>query len=169
MPSSKRTAVRRTANAPVAIDAHAVHVSLDAVRTPVAARRLEALARFVLRAESVPRAMLSITLLSSREMARLNREHLGHRGATDVITFALGDDGSGVLVADIYICPDVARVQAKEWGVGVRDELMRLVVHGALHASGWDHPVDSGREGSPMWQRQERLLARWRRTRAAQA
>lgn len=171
MPSSTRAAVRSTnssLSAP-AVDAHAVHVSLDAVRTPVAARRLEALARFVLRAEQVPRAMLSITLLSSRAMARLNREHLGHRGATDVITFALGDDGSGVLVADMYICPDVARAQAAEWKVGVRDELLRLVVHGTLHACGWDHPVDAGREGSPMWQRQERLLARWRRTRAARA
>jgi probable rRNA maturation factor len=146
-----------------------VHVSLDGVRTPVATRRLQALSRAVLAAEGVPRAMLSITLLSSREMARLNRAHLGHRGATDVITFALGDDGSGVLVADIYICPEVARAQAAEWGVGVRDELMRLVVHGTLHACGWDHPVDAGREGSPMWQRQERLLTRWRRTRAANA
>ncbi len=148
---------------------HAVAVSLDGVRTPVAASRLADLARAVLAAEEVPRAMLSITLVSSRTMARLNRTHLGHRGATDVITFALGDDGSGVLVADIYICPDVARAQAREWGVGVREELARLVVHGTLHACGWDHPVDAGREGSPMWQRQERLLARWRSTRAARA
>jgi len=146
-----------------------VHVSLDGVRTPVATRRLAALSRSVLAAEGIPRAMLSITLLSSRAMAQLNREHLGHRGATDVITFALGDDGSGVLVADIYICPEVARAQAADWGVGVRNELMRLVVHGTLHACGWDHPVDAGREGSPMWQRQERLLTRWQRTRAAHA
>jgi probable rRNA maturation factor len=110
--------------------------------------------------------MLSITMVSSRDMARLNREHLGHRGATDVITFALGDDGSGVLVADIYICPDVARKQAAEWNVGVRDEIARLVVHGVLHSCGWDHPVDETREGSPMWQRQERLLSRWRTSRS---
>ncbi len=145
---------------------HAVAVSLDNVRTPVSASRLADLARRVLRAEDVPSAMLSITLVSSRAMAALNRTHLGHRGATDVITFALGDDGSGVLVADIYICPDVARRQAREWGVGVRDELARLVVHGALHACGWDHPTDASREGSPMWLRQEQLLARWRRAHA---
>ena len=146
-----------------------MHVSLDGVRTPVATRTLEALSRAVLKGERVQRAMLSITLVSSRAMARLNRAHLGHRGATDVITFALGDDGSGVLVADIYICPDVARAQAADWGVGVREELRRLVVHGTLHACGWEHPVDDERVGSPMWQRQERLLARWLRTRAAHA
>ncbi len=148
---------------------HAVHVSLDGVRSLVAAAKLEQLAVRVLKAEQVPRAMLSITCITSRAMARLNREHLGHRGATDVITFALGDDGSGVLVADIYICPDVAREQAAHFRVGVREEMARLVVHGVLHACGWDHPVDEQREGSPMWQRQERLLARWRATQIATA
>ena len=145
---------------------HAVAVSLDGVRTPVAVARLEELARRVLAAEDVPRAMLSITLVSARTIARLNREHLGHRGPTDVITFALGDDGSGVLVADIYVCPEVARRQAAAWGVGVREELARLVVHGALHACGWEHPEDAGREGSAMWRRQEQLLARWLRASA---
>jgi probable rRNA maturation factor len=138
-----------------------VTASCDRVRTPVSMRRLAELARLVLHAEGVPHAMLSITLVSSRSMARLNRQHLGHRGATDVITFALGDDGSGVLVGDIYICPDVARVQARRWGVGMREELARLVVHGTLHACGWDHPTDEEREASAMWTRQERLLARW--------
>lgn len=167
MSSSRGSArtVRSTVRAPKSA-AHSVHASLDGVRTPVATARLEELARKVLQAERVPRAMLSITLVTRRTMARINREHLGHRGATDVITFALGDDGSGVLVADIYICPDVARAQAVEWRVGVRDELERLVVHGTLHACGWDHPEDADREGSPMWQRQERLLTRWRETRA---
>lgn len=144
-----------------AADRHEVTVACDGVRTPVSTVRLAALSRSVLKAEGVPHALLSITLVSARTMARLNRQHLAHRGPTDVITFALGDDGSGMLVADIYICPDVARTQAREWGVGVRAELARLVVHGTLHACGWDHPVDSARETSEMWKRQERLLARW--------
>lgn len=143
------------------VDRHTVTVSCDRVRTPVSTVRLADLARLVLKAEGVPRAMLSITMVGSRTMARLNQQHLGHRGATDVITFALGDDGSGMLVADIYICPDVAREQARAWGVGMREELARLVVHGSLHACGWDHPVDAEREASEMWKRQERLLARW--------
>lgn len=140
---------------------HLVEVHRDGVRSPVAQARLADLMRFVLRAERVPRARFSLTLLGPSAMARLNRTHLGHRGATDVITFALGDDGTGTLTADIYVCPDVARTQAREWGVGVREEVQRLVVHAALHACGWDHPVDDQRERSPMWRRQERLLTRW--------
>jgi probable rRNA maturation factor len=140
---------------------HDVTVTADDVRSPVATARLADLAEHVLRAERVPRAIVSITLVTLTHMARLNRTHLGHRGPTDVITFALGDDGAGTLVADLYICPAVAREQARAWGVGVREELARLVVHGCLHACGWDHPVDAEREAAPMWVRQERLLARW--------
>lgn len=139
----------------------AVAVQADDVRAPVAVARLSALSRDVLRALRVPRAMLSITLVSSRVMAKLNREHLQHRGPTDVITFALGTDPSGVIVADIYICPDVARAQARAHGVGVREEIARLVVHGTLHACGWEHPEDESRTTSPMWRRQEQLLRRF--------
>ncbi|MDQ8162076.1 MAG: rRNA maturation RNase YbeY [Gemmatimonadota bacterium] len=142
-------------------DARAVSVQADRVRVPVAAERLAALSRSVLRALKVPRAMLSITFVSTRASATLNRRHLGHRGPTDVITFALGADPSGAVLADIYICPDVARAQAKEFGVGVREEIARLVVHGTLHACGFEHPEGEGRLTSPMWRRQEQLLTRF--------
>ncbi|MBL0172483.1 MAG: rRNA maturation RNase YbeY [Gemmatimonadaceae bacterium] len=139
----------------------AVAVQADGVRCPVALARLEALARQVLGALRISRALVSITLVNAREMARLNRTHLGHRGATDVITFTLTGDAAGAVVTDIYICPDVAREQARAHGVGVREELARLVVHGVLHACGWEHPVDATRVQSPMWRRQEQLVQRF--------
>jgi len=138
----------------------AVAVACDGVRVPVATEKLAELSRQVLRALRVPRAMLSITFVSARTSAMLNRKHLGHTGPTDVITFALGADPSGAVIGDIYICPDVARAQALTHGVGVREEIARLVVHGTLHACGWEHPEDETRMSSPMWRRQERLLRR---------
>lgn len=142
-------------------DPRAVSVQADGIRVPVAADRLVELSRQVLRALKVPRAMISVTFVSSRTSAALNRRHLGHRGATDVITFALGADPAGTVIADIYISPDVARLQAKEFGVGVREEIARLVVHGMLHACGWEHPEGEDRMTSPMWRRQEQLLQRF--------
>lgn len=139
----------------------AVAVSCDGVRIPVATDRLAELARQVLRALRVPRALLSITFVGPRASARLNRQHLGHTGPTDVITFALGAGPDGAVIGDIYICPDVARTQARAHGVGVREEIARLVVHGTLHACGWEHPDDEGRTTSPMWRRQEQLLQRF--------
>jgi probable rRNA maturation factor len=40
----------------------------------------------------------------------------------------------------------------------VREELIRLVVHGTLHVLGYDHPDHGERERSPMWRRQERYV-----------
>jgi len=98
-----------------------VTVSANGVRMPVAGARLAALATDVLRAERVTRADISVTCVLPREMARLNRTHLGHAGPTDVITFALGRRADGVLEADVYLCPAVAREQAGAHGVGVRE------------------------------------------------
>ena len=103
---------------------------------------------------------MSITLVTAPRIAALTAKHLHHRGPTDVISFGFSRDGGGPLVADIYIAPAVARANARRLGVGVREELVRLVVHGVLHAMGHDHPDGDARFGSPMWRLQERLVAR---------
>jgi rRNA maturation RNase YbeY len=93
-------------------------------------------------------------------MAALNRRHLGHRGSTDVISFSLARDlPNAPILGDIYIAPDVARSNAQAHGVSVREELTRLVVHGVLHVLGFDHPEGEDRASSPMWRRQEQLVA----------
>jgi len=74
-----------------------------------------------------------------------------------VLSFALPTP-DGALVGDVYICPAVARANARTAGVGVREELVRLVVHGTLHVLGYDHPEGPGRTMSPMWRRQERYV-----------
>ena len=138
-----------------------VDVAADKVRVPLARARVAEIARGVLRAEGVRDAMLSVSFMPPRAMAALNSRHLGHRGATDVISFALGRTGGvGPIVGDIYICPQLARENALARRVRVREELARLVVHGTLHVLGYEHPAGDDRAHSAMWRRQERLLAR---------
>jgi probable rRNA maturation factor len=137
---------------------HVVQVDAAGVRVPLARRRVADIARAVLRAEKVRRARLSIAFVDDARIARLNRQHLGHRGATDVISFALSDDAAVGLVGDIYISPGVARRNAMEQGISARDELTRLVVHGVLHVVGYDHPEGASRYDSAMWARQEQLV-----------
>jgi probable rRNA maturation factor len=146
---------RRTPRPTLAVD-----VAADGVRLPVARARVAELARAVLRAERVPAAELSITFVDAERMAQLNWRHLRHRGPTDVITFELPNVPGAPRVGDVYIAPEVARENAARHGCGVREELARLVVHGVLHALGHDHPEGEARTASPMWRRQERLLAR---------
>jgi probable rRNA maturation factor len=119
------------------------------------------LVRRTLLAERVKEAMISVAFVSGREIAKLNREHLDRAGPTDVISFALGQSppGSGPVVGDIYICADVVRKNASHFGVGMREELARVVVHGTLHALGYDHEEGEDRIGSDMWRKQERILA----------
>ena len=140
-----------------------VDVSGDGARLPLARSRVKDIAIGVLKSERVRDALVSITFVSRREIARLNREHLGHAGATDVISFSLGQpprpSDRRVIVGDIYIAPDVARANVARFGGGIRDEVARLVIHGTLHVLGHDHPEGPDRTASAMWKRQERLLA----------
>ena len=110
-----------------------VGVSSDGVRGSVSAARLADAARTVLRAEGVRDALLSVTLVSRSAMARPQppppracRRHRRH-----LVRLRAG--AWGRVVGDIYICPDMARDNAKAAGCGAREELLRLVVHGTLH------------------------------------
>lgn len=105
------------------------------------------------------RAEVSVTFLGSTRMRALNRAHLRHDRATDVISFALSTP-AGELVGDVYVCGAVAAAQAKRLGVPLRQELVRLVVHGTLHVLGHDHPDGEARLRSPMWRRQERYVGK---------
>lgn len=136
-----------------------VDVTAIGVRVAVARARVVDVAERVLRAERIRHAMLSVAFVSNREIATLNWRHLRHRGPTDVISFGFAPvaDG-GPVVGDVYIAPDVARWNARAHGRGVREETLRLVVHGVLHVLGYEHPDDDSRYASPMWRRQERLL-----------
>jgi probable rRNA maturation factor len=139
----------------------AIDISSSVRRLMVSRGRVREAAVAALKAERVSDAMLSITFVGRAAMSELNRRYLGHRGPTDVISFGLERSGKrGAVIGDIYICPEVARDNAKRQGVSAGEEVLRLVVHGALHVLGHNHPTGSSRTTSPMWRRQERILAR---------
>jgi probable rRNA maturation factor len=90
-------------------------------------------------------------------MRRLNATHKGKDEPTDVLAFAM-TDGAGRTVGDVYLCAWVAARHAKALGVPLREELIRLVIHGTLHALGRTHPDGTARTKSAMWRRQERYV-----------
>jgi probable rRNA maturation factor len=142
----------------------AVDVSRDGLRIAISEERVRDIVRTVCRRERVTDALVSVAFVSNSRIARLNREYLGHSGATDVITFELrsGDgtsQGAQPVIGDIYIAPTVAAANAREARVGIREELTRLVVHGTLHVLGYAHDEDADRMQGEMWRRQEALVA----------
>ena len=104
--------------------------------------------------------MISVTFVGRTAIAQMNAKYLRHAGPTDVISFGMAREARGMpAVGDIYICPDVARQNARRNRIPVREELSRLVVHGTLHVAGHDHPDDERLTTSRMWKKQERILA----------
>ncbi len=137
-----------------------VETSAPGMRAPLGAARVEQLVQLTLQSQGVHHAVVSVTFMTSRAMAKLNREQLGHAGATDIITFELSRPvADAPVTGDLYICPDVARTNARQWKVPVRQEVARLVIHGTLHTLGLEHPEGDDRVQSPMWQVQESVLA----------
>ena len=139
----------------------AIDISSSVRRLNVSRVLVRNAASAALRGERVKDAMLSITFVGRAAISRVNRRYLGHHGPTDVISFGLGRVGRrGAVIGDIYICPEVARDNAKRQGISAGEELLRLVVHGTLHVLGYDHPAGAARTTSRMWRKQERILAR---------
>jgi probable rRNA maturation factor len=131
-------------------------VSVHGRRLPLPAPVVRRVVRAVLRGER-RRAVVSVTFLGRDGMRRLNAQYRGLDRATDVLSFGLRPP-RGPPVGDVYVCAWAAARAAREHRIPLRQELIRLVVHGTLHALGRDHPEGPERTRSAMWRRQERYV-----------
>jgi len=87
---------------------------------------------------------IRINFINSNSIMKINREYLKHNYSTDIITF----DYSGVankLEAEIYISVNDAESNAKRYRVSLKEEIIRLVIHGFLHLCGYDDRSESKR------------------------
>ncbi len=124
---------------------------------PVLQGLIETAVLTVLREEDAEEAEISVALLSDEAIRVIHRDYLSDDTPTDVITFPLREPGRP-LVGDVYIGAERASEQARENGIPVREEFVRLAVHATLHLLGWDHPDGEDRATSPMYVRQEELV-----------
>jgi probable rRNA maturation factor len=86
----------------------------------------------------VGKYVLSVTFIGDEDMAGLNRNSLGREGPTDVIAFDLSEEGLPFeKVGDVYISLETARANSRRFNVSLEEELLRLVIHGALHVLGY--------------------------------
>jgi len=109
-------------------------------------RTIELATRGVLGAHSIDAYALSITFVSDRRIAGINRRALGRRGATDVIAFDLSEAGLPCgLVGDVYISLGRARASSRAFKVSEREEIIRLVAHGVLHVVGYSDATAAAR------------------------
>jgi probable rRNA maturation factor len=86
-------------------------------------------------------AEITLRFVGSAEGRRLNRDYRGRDYATNVLTFAYA--AKPATVADIVLCMPVIRREAREQRKTARDHLAHLIVHGVLHARGFDHDTEA--------------------------
>lgn len=92
-------------------------------------------------------AELTIRFVAAEEGRTLNRDYRGKDYATNVLTFAYTEDEDAeVTQADIILCTDVLEQEATAQGKSVAAHATHLIVHGVLHAQGYDHETDEEAE-----------------------
>ena len=82
-------------------------------------------------------AELTVRIVNEDEGRSLNHSYRRKDYATNVLTFDYQQ--SPVVMADLVLCATVVAKEAKEQGKSLKAHYAHLLVHGALHAQGWDH------------------------------
>ncbi|MBF0578896.1 rRNA maturation RNase YbeY [Erysipelotrichaceae bacterium RD49] len=95
----------------------------------------------------------SVIFCSPEQIHEVNREYRNVDRPTDVISFALQDDPSNILIeeeeselGDIFINTQAIKDQAHEYGHSLRRESCFLFCHGLLHLMGFDHMTKEDEE-----------------------
>ena len=87
-------------------------------------------------------AELTLRFVDESEGRTLNRDYREKDYATNVLTFAYGETDDNIMHADIVLCVDVLMREAAERRISLVRHAAHLVVHGVLHAQGYDHEAE---------------------------
>ena len=82
-------------------------------------------------------AEITVRIVGEDEGRQLNRDYRQKDYATNVLTFDYTQEP--VVTADLVLCAPVVAREAQEQNKSLEEHYAHLLVHGALHAQGWDH------------------------------
>ena len=102
-------------------------------------------------------AELTVRIVGEEEGRSLNASYRRKNYATNVLTFDYQQ--SPVVMADLVLCAPVVASEAKSQGKSLKAHYAHLLVHGALHAQGWDHET-SLKDAKAMEAYETEILAR---------
>jgi len=107
---------------------------------------------------------LSYIFCTDEYLLELNSKYLNHTTLTDVITFPLSEVDAPV-IAEIYISIDRIKENAKKFNTQYQTELLRVMIHGALHLCGYGDKKAS--EKSKMREQENYYLEKFKVSREA--
>ena len=99
---------------------------------------------------------ITVRIVDAEEGQTLNREYRQKDYATNVLTFDYTQEP--LVTADLVLCAPVVAKEAKEQKKTLQEHYAHLIVHGTLHAQGWDHELDEDAEVMEL--RETDILAR---------
>lgn len=88
-------------------------------------------------------ATLTLRFVDADEGRTLNRSFRGRDYATNVLTFAYAESADDPVSGDLILCCPVVEREAAEQGKTLAAHYAHLVIHGVLHAQGYDHEDDA--------------------------
>ena len=101
-------------------------------------------------------AEITVRIVDAEEGQALNRDYRQKDYATNVLTFDYATEP--VVMADLVLCAPVVAQEAKEQKKTLAAHYAHLLVHGTLHAQGWDHET-SEEDAEAMDAREVEILA----------
>ena len=102
-------------------------------------------------------AEVTVRVVDAEEAQQLNRDYRGKDYATNVLTFDYAP--APQVAADLVLCAPVVARESRELGKPLAAHYAHLLVHGTLHAQGWDHE-SSEQDAEAMEARETAILAR---------
>jgi probable rRNA maturation factor len=101
-------------------------------------------------------AEITVRIVDAEEGQALNHDYRKKDYATNVLTFDYTQEP--LVTADLVLCAPVVAKEAKEQGKTLQEHYAHLIVHGTLHAQGWDHELDE--DAQVMELRETEIMAR---------
>ena len=98
---------------------------------------------------------ITVRIVDEDEGRALNLQYRSKDCATNVLTFDYSHEP--VVVADLVLCAPVVAQEAAEQGISLQSHYTHLLVHGTLHAQGYDHEADD--EAAAMEAQETAVLA----------
>lgn len=105
--------------------------------------------------DSIKGVELSVTFCDEAKIQSLNLDYREKNKKTDVLSFPIYENlrendlekgVSQVEMGDIFICSNVAQMQAQKFSIEFEQEIMELFIHGFLHLLGFDHEISKEEE-----------------------